>query len=62
MTKKDIHVVPHKDGWATKTEGATRAGVVVDTQRAAIERARARTGQAGACRSRHSPQGRHDPR
>jgi len=40
MTKKDIHVVPHKDGWATKTEGATRAGVVLDTQKAAIERAR----------------------
>lgn len=40
MTKKDIHVVPHKDGWATKTEGATRAGAVVDTQRAAIDRAR----------------------
>ena len=40
MTKKDIHVVPHKDGWATKTEGATRAGVVVGTQKAAIERAR----------------------
>ncbi|RFP76051.1 DUF2188 domain-containing protein [Hydrogenophaga borbori] len=40
MTKKDIHVVPHKDGWATKTEGASRAGVVVNTQKAAIERAR----------------------
>lgn len=40
MTKKDIHVVPHKDRWATKTEGATRTGVVVDTQKAAIERAR----------------------
>lgn len=38
--KKDIHVVPHKDGWATKKEGAGRAGVVVDTQREAIERAR----------------------
>jgi uncharacterized protein YdaT len=38
--KKDVHVVPHPDGWATKTEGATRAGVVVDTQRQAIERAR----------------------
>jgi uncharacterized protein YdaT len=33
-------VVPHKDGWATKTEGATRAGVIFDTQKAAIERAR----------------------
>ena len=26
MTKKDVHVVPHKDGWATKKEGASRAG------------------------------------
>lgn len=40
MTKKDIHVVPHEDGWATKKEGAGRAGVVVDTQKEAIERAR----------------------
>lgn len=35
MTKKDVHVVPHKGGWATKKEGAQRAGVVVDTQKAA---------------------------
>lgn len=41
MTKKqDIHVVPHKDGWATRKEGADRAGIVTDTQREAIERAR----------------------
>jgi uncharacterized protein YdaT len=40
MTKKDVHVVPHPDGWATKTEGATRAGGVFDTQAQAIERAR----------------------
>ncbi|MCC6504289.1 MAG: DUF2188 domain-containing protein [Aquimonas sp.] len=40
MTKKDIHVVPHTDGWATKKEGAQRAGVVVDTQQEAIARAR----------------------
>jgi hypothetical protein len=39
-TKKDIHVVPHPDGWATKKEGNDRAGRVEDTQRAAIERAR----------------------
>jgi len=37
--KKDVHVVPHKDGWATKKEGAQRAGVVVSTQKAAIEKA-----------------------
>lgn len=40
MTKKDVHVVPHKDGWATKKEGASRAGTVTDTQKQAIERAR----------------------
>jgi uncharacterized protein YdaT len=40
MTKKDIHVVPHKDGWATKKEGAQRAGTVAETQKAAIDRAR----------------------
>lgn len=39
MTKKDIHVVPHDDGWATRREGASRAGRVVDTQREAIEKA-----------------------
>lgn len=40
MTKKDIHVVPHQSGWASKKEGAARAGVVVDTQKEAIDRAR----------------------
>lgn len=40
MTKKDIHVVPHSGGWATKKEGAGRAGVVVDTQKEAIGCAR----------------------
>ena len=41
MTKKDIHVVPHKGGWATKKEGAGRVGVVTDTQKQAINRAKA---------------------
>jgi hypothetical protein len=40
MTKKDIHVVPHSDGWATKKEGAQRAGIVAPTQKAAIDAAR----------------------
>lgn len=40
MAKKDIHVVPHRDGWATMKEGSQRAGVVTDTQKAAIDRAR----------------------
>lgn len=39
MAKKDIHVVPHGSGWATKKEGAHRAGTVAKTQRTAIEAA-----------------------
>jgi hypothetical protein len=40
MSKKDIHVVPRGDKWATKKEGAQRAGTVADTQAKAIESAR----------------------
>ncbi|MBL3588492.1 MAG: DUF2188 domain-containing protein [gamma proteobacterium endosymbiont of Lamellibrachia anaximandri] len=42
MTKKrDIHVVPHKDGgWATKKEGASRFGSRFPTQQQAIDRAK----------------------
>ncbi|UZW58922.1 DUF2188 domain-containing protein [Lysobacter enzymogenes] len=28
MSKRDIHVVPHPDGWAVKREGAERASSV----------------------------------
>lgn len=39
--KKDIHVVPHKEGgWATKREGASRAGSKHPTQGAAIDKAK----------------------
>jgi ketosteroid isomerase-like protein len=38
--KRDIHVVPHKDGWATRKEGAGRAGSVHPTQKEAAGRAR----------------------
>lgn len=58
MAKKDVHVVPHKDGWATRTEGAGRAGSLHDTQREAIDRAR---GQAQRERVEvviHRPDGR----
>lgn len=40
MTKKDIHVVRHPEGWATKKEGSQRAGTVTPTQAEAIEVAR----------------------
>jgi hypothetical protein len=40
MTKKrDVHVVPHADGWATKKEGASKAGSVSNTQKVAISKA-----------------------
>jgi uncharacterized protein YdaT len=41
MTKKrDIHVVPHGDSWATRKEGAKRVGRTADTQKEAFEQAR----------------------
>lgn len=38
--KKDIHVVPHTGGWATRKEGAERAGGVYDTKAEALDRGR----------------------
>jgi hypothetical protein len=38
--KRDIHVVPHGDKWATRKEGAERAGTVTNTQGQAINAAR----------------------
>ncbi len=38
--KKDIHVVPHGNQWATRKEGSDRVGKVTDTQKNAIEKAR----------------------
>lgn len=41
MSKKDIHVVPHKGGgWAVKKEGADRASSVHPTQKDALDQAR----------------------
>lgn len=36
MSKKDIHVVPHKDGWAVTREGNGRASSVHKTQADAL--------------------------
>lgn len=38
--KREIHVVPHGDGWATRKEGAKRVGNTADTQKEAFEQAR----------------------
>ena len=56
--KKDIHVVPHGDAWATKREGASRAGAVVDTQREAIERAKGQAQRDKVEVVIHRPDGR----
>ncbi|MCB1599569.1 MAG: DUF2188 domain-containing protein [Lysobacterales bacterium] len=40
MSGKNVHVVPHPEGWAVKSEGAERAASVHDTQREAEAAAR----------------------
>jgi hypothetical protein len=40
MVKRDIHVVPHPDGWAVRKEGADRASSVHRTQEKALDQAR----------------------
>jgi len=39
MAKK-IHVVPHKDGWATKREGSDRASKIFDKKSDAVDSGR----------------------
>ena len=38
--RKRIHVVPHSNGWALKTEGNTRASSTHRTKAEAVQRAR----------------------
>ena len=40
MTKKNQHVVPHKEGWAVKAAGNQRATSIHPTQRSAVAQAR----------------------
>jgi hypothetical protein len=40
MTKKDIHVVPHADGWAVTREGGDRASSVHARKEDAMREAR----------------------
>jgi hypothetical protein len=40
MPKRDVHVVPHSDGWAVRREGAERASSVHDHKVDAIEAGR----------------------
>jgi len=56
--KRDIHVVPHDNGWATKKEGADRAGVVTETQKQAIDHAREQAKREQVEVVIHRPDGR----
>ena len=38
--KKNIHVVPHQDGWAVKREGAERASSLHENKSDAVEAGR----------------------
>jgi hypothetical protein len=40
MAKKDVHVVPHDDGWAVKREGNDRASSVHPTKSDAVDSGR----------------------
>ena len=40
MSKRNQHVVPHRDGWAVRGAGSQRASSVHSTQRGAIEAGR----------------------
>jgi hypothetical protein len=40
-TKRDIHVIPHDDGWTTKKEGAQRGSFVHERKTDALEQGRA---------------------
>lgn len=39
--KRDIHVVPHQNGWAVRKEGASRASSVRDTKAKAMTEGKA---------------------
>jgi hypothetical protein len=45
---RNVHVVPHPEGWAVRIEGNDRASRVTDTQREAIDYGRDRARQEQA--------------
>lgn len=54
---KRIHVVPHGDDWATRSEGASRVGSTHDTQAEATEAARSQAQREGGEVIIHRPNG-----
>lgn len=58
MAKKDIHVVPHDRGWASRKEGASRVGRTFDTQGDALKAARQQAVRERVEVVTHRPDGR----
>ncbi|MBZ0261805.1 MAG: DUF2188 domain-containing protein [Hyphomicrobiales bacterium] len=56
--KRDIHVVPHPEGWATKKESSERAGGVFDTKQEALNRGRDQAKREGVELVIHDRKGR----
>ena len=57
--KRDVHVVPHRDGgWATRKEGAERVGSRHPTQQSAYDRAREQAIRERVEVVTHRPDGR----
>jgi hypothetical protein len=55
---KNVHIVPHEKGWATRTEGAGRVGTLHSTQREAINRGRDQARRNQSELVIHRPDGR----
>lgn len=57
MARKNVHVTPRPAGWATKSEGTSRASKVYSTQKQAIDAGRRQTQQNGGELVIHNRQG-----
>lgn len=70
MKGKNQHVVPHPDGWAVKGAGNTKATLVTNTQKEAIDAGRAIASNQQSELVIHRPNGQirakdshgHDPK
>lgn len=58
MSRKNQHVVPHKNGWAVKPAGASKPTKVTNTQKEAVDVARDRARRQETELFIHNRQGR----
>lgn len=57
MRRKNVHVVPHKGRWATKTGGSSKVGRTYNLQSEAISNGRKQAIQSGSELLVHRPNG-----